>query len=53
MLNQQNAIVKVLTGGFSPQKGRDGSFPSHAICATVHIKSTWNFMLLGLYVLCG
>lgn len=53
MLNQQNAIVKVLTGGFSPQKERFGGFPSHAICATVHIKSTWNFMLLGLYVLCG
>lgn len=45
MLNQQNAIVKVLTGGFSPQKERFGGFPSHAICATVHIKSTWNFML--------
>lgn len=57
MLNQQNAIVKVLTGGFSPprerERARDGSFPSHAICATVHIKSTWNFMLLGLHVLCG
>lgn len=53
MLNQQNAIVKVLTGGFSPQRERDGSFPSHAICATAHIKSTWNFMLLGLCVLCG
>lgn len=53
MLNQQNAIVKVLTGGFSPQKERFGGFPSHAICATVHIKSTWNFMLLGLSVLCG
>lgn len=53
MLNQQNAIVKVLTGGFSPQKERFGGFPSHAICATVHIKSTWNFMLLGLSVLRG
>lgn len=51
MLNQQNAIVKVLTGGFSPQTERDGSFPSQAICATAHIKSTWNFMLLGLCVL--
>lgn len=53
MLNQQNVIVKVLTGGFSPQKERFGGFLSHAICATVHIKSTWNFMLVGLHVLCG
>lgn len=53
MLNQQKAIVKLLTGGFSPRREGFGGFPSHAICATLHIKSTWNFTLLGLSVLCG
>lgn len=38
-----NAFVEVLTGGFSPQKETFGGFPSHAICATMQIKSTWNF----------
>lgn len=46
-------LWKYLQEVFHLKKERFGGFPSHAICATVHIKSTWNFMLLGLYVPCG